>query len=93
MKLDLPSDVKISVDLVRDFKRDVQQVLEAEVRGKRGVGGAGGAGGAGGRGRTIKPEVEDGGGLGLCVHVLTARGGRGGDEDGDGNGANWRGTV
>lgn len=65
MKLGYEPDVKISVDLVRDFKRDVQQVLEAEVKGKRGAGGVG---------KMIKADVGEG--LGLCVSILTC--GKGG---------------
>jgi len=64
IKLGYEADVKISINLVRDFKRDAQQVLEAEVRGKRSA--VGGAGASGVGGRMIKAEVGEGvDGLGL----------------------------
>ncbi|KAF8421092.1 DNA polymerase alpha subunit B N-terminal-domain-containing protein [Tirmania nivea] len=57
LKLNYDADINISVDLVRDFKRDVQQMLEAEVRGKRAAGGAGP--------RAVKAEAGAGDALGL----------------------------
>ena len=57
IRLGYDSDVKISVEHVTDFKRDVQKMLEAEVRGKRGVGGGGKAAGT----RVIKAEMVEGG--------------------------------
>ena len=64
IKLDLDLDIKIGMDVVRDFKRDLQQVLEAEVRGKlKPAGGASMGGGA----RTVKTSGIGGEGLGLCV--------------------------
>lgn len=62
IRLGYDSDVKISIDHVIDFKRDVQKMLEAEVKGRRGA-----AGGKAAGTRVIKAEVGEGGadGLGL----------------------------
>ena len=68
MKLNYDSDIKISVEHVLDFKRDVQKMLEAEVKGRKSAGEKLRAAGT----RVIKAEMGDGGGvdgLGLWVNL------------------------
>lgn len=59
MKLNYDSDIKISVEHVLDFKRDVQKMLEAEVKGRKSAGEKLRAAGT----RVIKAEMGDGGGV------------------------------